>query len=751
MRLTASLALMAFALNANAQDKPASSSTVPANSPGQPAGQPPAQTAGQSAGQPLDLGTVGATGAAETQSNDPNAPNAHANTAPLIAPTQASLTEIQPQTVLNKNLIRNIAQPNSDYLAIAQYAPSVVNATPNGAGYSSKSGTIRGFQDGQYNVTWDGIPFGDPSAFGHATVSFFPAAVLDHVVIDRGPGTASTVGNATFGGTISLFSETPSQTPGGRLFSAIGTGASWEEGGVLDTGVISQTGGTTAQLNFDHTRTNGLIENANFRRNNWSFKVEQPIGDNTVVTLFSSVSDVIWNTFSQITTETANRFSKDFGNLNSDPNSQAFAGYNTDHRRADFEYIGVQSDLGVVRIDNKVYTYALSDEGLGGLDPTLRTPNSVNLASGVPGTQSLSQYRSWGDIFKIEGDVGRGWLSTTIRAGTWLEHARINQFEQDVDLRTNTPVQFLTNPGKGSLVNNNLAVTNTAQTFLEFEWKPLPGLTITPGYKHINFNRSFDGLQNFIALNNSASYSADLGSVTANYRIAPPVSVYASWAMGFQAPPVSVLQSLAPQQAPLDPQKTLNYQAGVVYKSDRLAADFDGYYIDFANEINSRLETVDGVTNQPVFFNQGGVIYKGLEAEATYQIGHGFAVTVNGSLNSAKSKTTGLTIANAPSSTALFGVLYDRGPFFGSFLTKYVGTRFTGSGEDPKNPNVNLPAYYYSDLVLGFRYQKRLKLQLLVDNLFNRRTATEGNGAAVDPTFYFLPRRNFTLQATVYF
>ncbi|CAB3762127.1 TonB-dependent receptor [Paraburkholderia humisilvae] len=747
MRFKASLALLAFALNAHAQDKPASS-----NAPSDTNAPTNSNAPSNPSGQPVDLGQVGAKGAADTENNDPNAPNAQAKTAPAIAPTQASLDSIQPQTVLNSRMIRNIAQPNSDYLAIAQYAPSVVNATPNGAGYSSKSGTIRGFQDGQYNVTWDGIPFGDPSAFGHATVSFFPAAVLDHVVIDRGPGTASTVGNATFGGTVSLFSATPAQTPGGYLFSAIGTGASWEEGGVLNSGVISQTGGTTAQLNFDHTRSNGLLENAGFRRNNWAFKIDQPIGDNTVVTLFSSVSDVIWNTFSQITTETANQFGKSFGNLNSDPTSQAFAGYNTDHRRADFEYIGVQSDLGVVRIDNKLYTYALSDEGLGGLDTTLRTPNSKNLADGgVPGTQSLSQYRSWGDIFKIEGDVGHGLTSTTIRAGTWLEHARINQFQQDVDLRTNTPVEFLTNPGKGSLVNSNLAVTNTAQTFVEFVWRPLPGLTITPGYKHINFNRSFDGLQNFIALNNSASYSADLGSVTANYRITPPLSVYAQWAMGFQAPPVSVLQSLAPQQQPLDPQKTLNYQAGVVYKSDTLAADFDGYYIDFANEINSMLETVDGVTNQPVFFNQGGVIYKGLEAEATYQLPHGFAVTVNGSLNSAKSKQTGLTIANAPSTTALFGVLYDRGPFFGSVLTKYVGTRFTGSGEDPNNSNVNLPAYWYTDVVLGFRYKKRLKVQLLVDNLFNRRTATEGNGAAVDPTFYFLPVRNFTLQATVYF
>ncbi|CAE6931791.1 Vitamin B12 transporter BtuB [Paraburkholderia domus] len=734
MRLAVSLTLLAFALNANAQDKPSAPDTK-----------------SNTEGQAIDLGQVGATGGADADT-DPNAPNAEAKTASAIAPTQSSLTATQPQTILNSHYIKNIAAPNSDYLAIAQFSPSVINAAPNGAGFSSKSATVRGFQDGQYNVTFDGIPFGDPSAFGHATTSFFPAAVLDHVIVDRGPGTASTVGNATFGGTVSLFSETPSQTAGGRLFSAIGTGAAWEEGGVLNSGVISQTGGTTAQINFDHTRTNGLLENAGFNRNNWAFKVEQPIGNNTVVTVFSSVSDTMWNTFSETTRKASNAFGKSYGNLNGDPTSQAFAGYNTDHRRSDFEYIGVQSDLGVVRIDNKVYTYALSDEGMGGVDPTLRTPNSALLAhGGVPGADVNSQYRSWGDIFKIEGDVGHGLTSTTIRAGAWLEHARINQFEQTVDLRTNTPEEFLTERGLGSIIYNNLAVSNTAQTFVEFDWKPLPGLTITPGYKHVEFNRSFEGTQNFLPLDTSASYSANLGSVTANYRIANPVSVYASWAMGFQAPPVSVLETLGAGQNTLAPQKTLNYQSGVVYKSDRLTADFDGYYINFGNMINSRLETVNGIPNQSVFFNQGGVIYKGIEAEATYEIGQGFAVTANGSLNSAKSKATLLTIANAPSATAAFGVLYDRGPFFGSLLTKYVGPRYTGSGEDPKNPNAKLPAYYYTDLVLGFRYKKLLNVQLLVDNLLNRRTATLGNGAAVDPTFYYLPVRNFTLQATVYF
>jgi hypothetical protein len=58
-----------------------------------------------------------------------------------------------------------------------------------------KAGTmaIRGFQDSQYKVIFDGIPFGDSSDLHHTTGSLFIAHALQQAQIDRGPGTASTI------------------------------------------------------------------------------------------------------------------------------------------------------------------------------------------------------------------------------------------------------------------------------------------------------------------------------------------------------------------------------------------------------------------------------------------------------------------------------------------------------------------------------------------------------------------------------
>ncbi|MDE1146804.1 MAG: TonB-dependent receptor [Azospirillaceae bacterium] len=672
-------------------------------------------------------------------------------TAASLAPTQASLSAVQPQSLLNSHFIEDVASPMSDYLAIVEFSPSSSNSTPNGMGMSSKNATIRGFQDGEYNVTFDGIPFGDPNAFGHATTSFFPAPTLDHVTVDRGPGTASTVGNATFGGTMALASGTPTDTFGGKGMMAFASGGGFESGGSVNTGTLPETG-TSILLNYDHTQSDGLLDYAGFNRDNGMIKVKQPIGASTTVTAFADYSDLTWNNFTQQTKAATAKYGKSFANLNNDPNSQQYQDYNVDHRKSDFEYIGVESDLGFLRIDNKAYTYALDDKATGGADQSGATPNSGLLSSGVPGANVAGYYRAWGDIAKVEKDVGEGFFTSTLRAGVWAEHARDTQFEQSVDLKTGTIMPFTPYTKYGSTIFNYATESDTTQPFFEVEWHPIPDLTIIPGFKHIDFSRTFQGTLNFVPYNSRGDYSADLGSTMVNYRVNDQMAVYGQWAMGFQAPQVSVLETSGSSANRVTPQQTINYQAGVVYKTDRLVADFDGYYINFRNKVGSDLETVNGIANTTVYYNQGGVIYKGIEAEVTYTLFNGLAVTANGSLNSAATKATGLQIANAPSSTLAFGALYDKDNWFGSVMTKYVGTRYAGTGERADgNSNVKLPDYAFTDVVVGYKMGDRLKVSFMVNNLFDSRTATEGSGSLTNPTYYYLPSRNYMGSITVGF
>ena len=120
------------------------------------------------------------------------------------APTLTPLDVSQPTSAISQYFIQNNMPATSNYSDIVAISPSVQSIQPNGPGLmENQSLSIRGFQDGFFNVTFDGIPWNDSNDFTHHSTSYFMDNDLGGVAVDRGPGTAATIGNATFGGTIS--------------------------------------------------------------------------------------------------------------------------------------------------------------------------------------------------------------------------------------------------------------------------------------------------------------------------------------------------------------------------------------------------------------------------------------------------------------------------------------------------------------------------------------------------------------------
>jgi iron complex outermembrane receptor protein len=120
-------------------------------------------------------------------------------------PSAAVADKGSAQSVVDETVIRQIASPVGDFGTVANFTPSFVSTAPNGPGFdAAKNLSLRGFTDGQFNVTMDGIPFADPDTFGHHSTSYFPTSVLQQVVIDRSPGGATDLGYASFGGSVNL-------------------------------------------------------------------------------------------------------------------------------------------------------------------------------------------------------------------------------------------------------------------------------------------------------------------------------------------------------------------------------------------------------------------------------------------------------------------------------------------------------------------------------------------------------------------
>ena len=135
------------------------------------------------------------------------------NVSPIVpaaaksAPSQGSLSARSAQSIVSSEFIRNYTSPVADYTQVIQMAPGTFSLSPNGVGLGDSKTYFRGFQDGYYNITFDGIPFNDTNSPTHHSWAFFPGQFIGSTVFDRSPGSASTIGPTTYGGSVNLLSR----------------------------------------------------------------------------------------------------------------------------------------------------------------------------------------------------------------------------------------------------------------------------------------------------------------------------------------------------------------------------------------------------------------------------------------------------------------------------------------------------------------------------------------------------------------
>src|ERR1051326_58683 len=143
--------------------------------------------------------------------------------AATLAPSQSSLDTHSAESVISPQYIDNFTAPTADFGEILQMAPGTFAASYNGPGLGQYKTFFRGFQDGMYTMTFDGIPFEDTNDPTHHTWAFFPAQFIGQTVFDRSPGTASTIGPTNFGGSINMMSRTLRPTTNIRATGSYGS------------------------------------------------------------------------------------------------------------------------------------------------------------------------------------------------------------------------------------------------------------------------------------------------------------------------------------------------------------------------------------------------------------------------------------------------------------------------------------------------------------------------------------------------
>ena len=610
--------------------------------------------------------------------------------------TDSKIDTVQPQSTISAQTISNTIAPSADYATIANIAPSMANIETEGPGLSeSKMLSMRGFQDGQYNVTYDGIPFGDVNGATHHTTSYFPAKVLGGEVIDRGPGTAATIGENTFGGTVGLLSKDPRPDQATVLTVSDGSWNTFLGNIEVNSGDLPKLNGASLVGTYQYMSSDGYRTFSYLQRNTYYLKYLQPIGENTTLTVVGNYNNIKFNNPGTVTQGQINAYGRNYGLDNNpfDPNENYYP-YNYQQKQADFEYIGVDSrPCDDIHIEDKAYTYYYNnDSHENSTDPvsggTTKFPGTNAAYTGpayvndspntLPGTGEgpgrvnnddpggrikVNAYRVFGDYLALSHGDG---TSLEEKVGLWAEYVRCVRYAYDLDY---SPAYIAANPQDAykfgafdptSGYKNNTfkpgyewfmhLYNKTFNPYADVIWKPVHNLTIEAGVKFSNYTIDLEAPVNQTDLppdftNNT--YTNVEPSVSANYAFTPNWSAYAQVAKGVAYPIVTDEENIpndpkdpagtSYNPASLKEEYTLNYQVGTVFKTDRFNADADVYLIDIDNLVSSVTDPNDSTNT--INFQSKGAWMSGVELEGTYYLGDGLSVYANGSLNRATYKT----------------------------------------------------------------------------------------------------------------
>ena len=476
------------------------------------------------------------------------------------APTSPPPNVTQPTSVVNRSALDRYVAPTGNYDDAVRISPSVIDVTPNGPGLGeAQILTIRGFSDGQYNVTFDGIPFADSDDFTHHSSAYFVTRDLSSVTIDRGPGDATTIGDATFGGTIALCSIGSSATASVSPAVALGSFATRSGGLLLDTGAGKVAGGASALVDAEAVQSSGALAEAAQRRGTLFGKLVVPLGSSMTLTLVGNAGRIVQNEPSRATRAQIAAYGPATP-LDDDRASQAYEGYNSSVYRTDISYAAldgrVTADLDIF---DTFYTYGLTRHFEQGLDPNGETPNGTELGSAdVPGQTGRNGLRAVGDILRAVQALPAG---LALEAGIWIE--RQTNFRSLVE--TDRTVGNAANPVLDSVpgVPGSAAIDRlqhealvTLQPYAQLDWQARPWLRLTAGLKGAWFDRNIaaavmEGTRLPTAIDRD--FAAVLPAFTARATPAPGWSVYAHAARGFLAPRLQFFDVTDPGSATFAP------------------------------------------------------------------------------------------------------------------------------------------------------------------------------------------------------
>ena len=697
--------------------------------------------------------------------------------AAATAPMGNTLETLTTRTQISQDFIKNFMSPIADYAEYVNYAPGTFSYNGNGVGLGQGKTFFRGFGDGKYTMTFDGVPFEDSNDPTHHSWANFPSGWTDAVDFNRSPGLSSEFGPSNFGGSINM--QSPQLVPDPNI-RATGSYGSFNtrllqldaESGFFGPGKKNSFLMDIQQLLSDGYQT------GNFQKRVAGYgKYQYRINDTSSLTLYGGLVDIWTNT------PDSNMPRRDQVAMYGDNYLQSynpflpgggvdpfFYGYSTYHVQTDFEYASYS--VGSVKdwhLDLKLYTTRYWNKQFLQKGGVPGVPYDVNNAATPAAIDKLNGYRYAGETATVSKQTKWG----IFRTGLWYEWTYTDRYQYPSNLVTqmNTPFPNF----------HEHFITQTIHPFGEFEWHAAPKLVVTVGIKDAGYTFDITQFQDngktvgclggtlvkantttntppyciggAQSVKHSVTYNSWLPNAAARYAIKSNWSVYAQFAEGSAIPPSAVFDVPGGNVlTPPHPTIAKNYQVGSVTKHRRWTLDVDAYYVHFQNGYAS---FTDVLSAEPVYTPTGPSNTRGIEAESNIILGAGFSLYLNGTLGSAKYQTGqnypngGRWVQNTPRDVETVVLLWRHKNYDFGLVNKNVGRMYNDNGtlsyvingipiSYPVNQAVKIDPFVTVNVFANYtiKYASWLrgsKFGLAVNNLLDNH-AVIGVTPAVSPT-----------------
>ncbi|HUA63040.1 MAG TPA: TonB-dependent receptor [Verrucomicrobiae bacterium] len=717
------------------------------------------------------------------------------------APQGNTLDATAARTEISSTVMTNFMAPVADFAEVIQQAPGAFSLNPNGIGLGQGKSYFRGFSDGQYTITFDGIPFEDTNTPTHHSWASFPRQWISSTDFDRSPGEAHDFGPTNFGGSINMKSPELQADPDIRGSFSYGSFNTKLYSLDIESGLLGSKKEDAVLFNVNAMTSDGYQTN-NFQQRDAGYgKYQHRFSDRSSFTAYGGVVD-IWNNTPNTTNPTAAQVAQFGDNYLLDstpllPNGSPdpyYYGYDTYHVQTDFEYAAFTTDMGGGwHFDVKAYTTRYWNKQF------YQNGGTLSLSTSKPsGVDKLNGYRHAGEtaILSWESKLG------VFRTGAWYDWAYTDRYQYPSNTLTHVDTPF------GNFHEH--FITQSIQPFAEMEWHLAPKLVVTTGIKAATYQMNLNQYQDngktvgclggvlgtypssaglyagapaciggaaFVA--HGITYNNWLPTFTARYRVMSKLSVYGEFAEGSVIPPSSVFD--VPGAVVLTPPKPTvakTYQTGTVLQFNRFTLDLDAYYVHFQNGYDSY---TDPTTLEPVFVATGPSNTRGVEGEGNVALGYGLSLYANFSAGSAKYAegpnfpNGGEWVADTPKNTEGLSLLWQRRSWDVGLTYKRVGTYYNDNGSlNYKINGASIPYpvdqailihpwelvnVFFNYTIKGASRLRGTKIQLAINNLANSHALT-GVTPAVAATaaapyvpnggdlWNLLPGRSITLTFT---